>query len=520
MLQENISKTNDNFEQYKERISNFSGEFELGLFIHIARRSILWVIAFFLLAWAGAFIYLRYTQPVFESTSVIQLQSSDEANKILNVNNFYEKSDELAEAIELLRSKVFFERVLSKLPLEIRYYSEGTFKSNELYTECPFTVETKILDPRIAGTKIYVDFNDVNSGIINYKLGGKAYSQKFKANELLKFEQFEVKIAVRNFSEIQSQQDLVKQNAYYFVFNDINSLVSELYPNLEVKLLNDAAKTIQVAFKDFNAKKATDIVSMATREYDNFDTERKGESSKSILEFIDQQLSVAYERLKTSENSIQNFRKDNHIINNQDELKAINTTRLNGLQDKIIQLDLEENILKKIADNISTSKTIDTYKMIAMLAGTEYESKISSSVDEINKLLLAKENALYAATPNNEAIKNIDYQIGIQKRQLVESLDAILQSVAEKKKSLITKAEEFAGSFSNSPEDEVEFSRLQRLFTINEKYYTLLLEKKTEYSISMAGLKSQNVVLETARVPGSPVSPLCIFLVCRPSSPH
>ena len=36
MLQEDISKTNDNFERYKERITNFSGEFELGLFLFIA----------------------------------------------------------------------------------------------------------------------------------------------------------------------------------------------------------------------------------------------------------------------------------------------------------------------------------------------------------------------------------------------------------------------------------------------------------------------------------------------------
>ena len=349
MLQENISKANDNFEQYKERISNFSGEFELGLFIHIARKSILWVLAFFMLAWAGAFVYLRYKLPVYEASSVIQLQTSDRANKILNVDNIYESSNELAEAVELLRSKVFFKRILSKLPLEIGYFSEGTFKSNELYLGCPFAVETISAKTGIAGTRIYVDFNSKNQGIVNFKIGDKTFSQKFIAGKPVKFDQFEIRILIRNYNEIQSQQNLVKQNAYYFVFNDINALVNELYPSYEVKLLNDAAKTIQLSFKDFNPQKATDIVSKMTNEYTSFDTERKGESAKSVIEFIDEQLDVAYERLKTSEGSMQDFKKENHSVNEQQELKIVNTNRLNTLQDKIIQLELEENILKKIA---------------------------------------------------------------------------------------------------------------------------------------------------------------------------
>ena len=37
------------------------------------------------------------------------------------------------------------------------------------------------------------------------------------------------------------------------------------------------------------------------------------------------------------------------------------------------------------------------------------------------------------------------------------------------------------------PEKEMELSRLERLFLLNEKYYVLLLEKKAQYSISKEG---------------------------------
>ena len=44
MLSEDISQRNLNFESYKERITNFSNEFELGLFLYIVRRSLLWIV--------------------------------------------------------------------------------------------------------------------------------------------------------------------------------------------------------------------------------------------------------------------------------------------------------------------------------------------------------------------------------------------------------------------------------------------------------------------------------------------
>ena len=39
MLSEDIGQWNLNFESYHERITNFSNEFELGLFLYIVRRS-------------------------------------------------------------------------------------------------------------------------------------------------------------------------------------------------------------------------------------------------------------------------------------------------------------------------------------------------------------------------------------------------------------------------------------------------------------------------------------------------
>lgn len=507
MLQEDISKTNDNFERYKERISNFSGEFELGLFLFIARKSLIWIFLFFVLAFIGAKIYLRYTPPVYASASVIQVQTSNQANKLLNVENLYgaENTNGLAEAVELLRSKVFLKRVLSKLPLAISYFTEGTLLNNELYTSSPFNVEVKYKDNSILGTKIYVAVNSNVNGLVSFSKDGKNYSENYTVGKWLHFPQFDLKILINNYSAIQRQQNTVKENAYYFTINDTNSLVNNYFSFLEVKLLNEEAKTISISLKDLNPQKATDIVTSMTEEYTSFDIERKGESSKSVIEFIDQQLDVVYEQLKASENSIQLFKKDNKLTVDAD-VKNTNTIRLNGLQDKIIVLELEENVLNKIENDINKSKSIDSYSLLAMLAGTEIEKNISDVISELHRLLIQKEEMLYQVTPSSEAIKAIDFQIDIQKKLLKESIKSVRINQKLRKQELQKKADQFAETFK-LPANEIEYSRLQRLFSIHEKYYTLLLEKKTEFSISKAGFVSQNIILEKADSSQSPVSP-------------
>src|SRR3954469_1414136 len=286
MLQENISATNENFERYKERISNFSGEFELGLFIFIAKKSISWIVLLLLIAFITAFLYLRYTPPVYESNSIIQVQSSNQANKILNVEKMQDADNGLAEVVELLRSKVFLKRVLEKLPLEISYFAEGTFSANELYTYSPFTISYRINDPGIIGSKIYIDFESATNGSLRYSIGDNVYKKKYTTNEWTHFPLVDLKVNINNFTDIEKYQHIVKKNAFYFTINDPDVLVNEYFPRLNVKLQNDMAKTILIGFKDCSPKKAMDIVSMMTSEFKNFDIERKAESSKSIIEFI------------------------------------------------------------------------------------------------------------------------------------------------------------------------------------------------------------------------------------------
>src|SRR5690606_21540009 len=88
-----------------------------------------------------------------------------------------------------------------------------------------------------------------------------------------------------------------------------------------------------------------------------------------------------------------------------------------------------------------------------------------------------------------------------------ESIKSALDKLNIRKEFLESKIEEYEANFGTLPKKELEYARLKRLFDINEKYYTLLLEKKTQYRISQAGYVPENRVLEQVISSNEPISP-------------
>jgi len=506
MLQEDISTSGDNFERYRERITNFSNEFEPALFLSIAGKSILWSILFFSISLSTAFLYLRYTPKVYESSTILQINNSNNANKVLDAKNIYEgdaEDKQLAGDIELLRSRVFLKRVLSTLPLSVSYFEEGTFRTNEHYKGSQYSVESKLKTGDICGVRIFITPKSGTSGEITYSLSGKTQTRIFRTGEwITDLPQAELKITLIDKDWKVSE---TKKKRFYFVLNNLENLAAMYNPRLSVTLLNDAAKTVKILFRDNNAIKTSDIVNAMTSEFIAYDVERRGESAKSVLEFIDNQLESVYNRLKNSESTLGNFKREYKFSENK-ELANVNFVRLNNLEDDYTKTEMEENVLSEIEKKVKSENKPDVTSLLAMLSGSENMATLSTQVSVLYKLVIDREESLFQNKVENQSIKWYDYQIDLQKRMLLESIDAVKTKLKSKTEQLEKLTKRYEVKF-NDPGAEVEYGRLQHLYEINEKFYTLLLEKKTEYQISKAGFISHHLILEVPITPTVPVFP-------------
>lgn len=487
----------------KEAEAKLNSALDVTLIIHLARKFKWFFLVMFMVSGLISFLYLRYSQPVYESKTLLQI-NDNKADQLLQLDGISQNDNIMAEAIEQIHSKVFLKRVVEKLDIEVSYYSEGTFKNNELYLSSPYLVKMNLKNKSLEGVPFYVELSEkLDGGEIS--INGK--SVPFKLNAWVKNNDFDVNVYLNPKLDVNTvRKSLVTNKAFYFLVRDVNTVTSELQRKLEVKIVNELAKTILIKVKDINSQKVTDLSNTISDEFLTYDVERKSESSRNILDFIDSQLSLVYNELKNTESDLKRFKQEKNIDNNVQKMNS-DLMRASSIEDQLLKVEMEEKIIGEVQNNIAANKSIDIYQLLSIISGTEYENMIKDVVQNIQKLLMQKENLLYSVTPNAENIKQINYQLDTQKKLLIESLDAVRLRYKTKYKSLLEKSVDFKNRLDYSPEDEVELSRLSRLYSISEKYYTMLLEKKTEFSISKAGYVTRNIILEKAVGSGAKVFP-------------
>jgi len=506
MYNEEISKTNENFARYKERITNFSSEFELGLFLYILRKSLIWILLILFISFIGSLLYLRYTVPIYESSLVLQISSSNTAGKVLKVEDIHE-SEDISASIELLRSKFLLNRAIKSLPLEVSYSNEGQFLTYELYTSSPFRLHYHILDSTVLNEQFFISFVGKDSIEIMHSLSGEESISTYPLGKPIHFEKIVLDISIVNAQKIEELQGEFNKHHFILTLNSENHLTYQYAKRLKIELLNKSAKTISISFKDENPQKAADIVTSLANEYDKYDLEKKKKSSVKILTFIDDQLDVVYKRMRASEKSIKSFKKENKIPD-VTEFSSAYLEDLNSLDRQVIEIDLKLEILEQIENSISKrNEQIDVYNLLPILSGSDFELSISTQINSLHELLLRKEKVLFEVTEDNETTKSLEYQIEIQKKLLINSIVELKQNLIRKRQNIVDKILEVESKFYNIPEKELEYAQLNRLFVTDEKFFTMLLEKRTEYSISEAGFVPLNVVLEKASKPSEPISP-------------
>ena len=110
-------------------------------------------------------------------------------------------------------------------------------------------------------------------------------------------------------------------------------------------------------------------------------------------------------------------------------------------------------------------------------------------------------------TSSNENMIILNNEIEEQIIYMRKAIKMIKQHKIKKNKELSQKIRFIERKLLSLPEKELELTRLERIHEINNKYYTLLLEKETEYELSKAGITTYNEILKPAPLNDNAISP-------------
>lgn len=478
-------------------------DFNASILQLVIRRNWFWIPILLFVFLSGAYMYLRYTKPVYESMAIIQLTSKDQGKEILGIESMQGQKS-VSQAVELLRSEFMFHRAIKSLNIHVSYFSQGKVLTEERYLQSTFIITPyNLKDSSLCQTPIHVDWVDEHIQL-SYTHHGEEWKVKVKPEGEIDNAHFHIAVKVVN--EEVFKKD-VNENEAYFVFNKSATLTSRLLPSLEVNVLNPDAKTIQITYKSNNASMSRDIVEALYKTYFVYDEELEKQSSINVLQFIDKQLDSLNRELKIAKDSIQRFQRVSNIPN-PDQMESGITDKINTIQGEIFSLEMELQTLRTLEKKIASNPNrLEIYQLIPELIGTSFESSLFSQVDDLHRLLERKEDLAFSMTPESAEFKNVSSRINQRTTSIRKSIEAIKERMLTKINMLNDRVRDMDKDLYALPEKRMELSRLQNIQDLNEKYFLLLMEKRSEYYISNAGYASANVVLKPATSNNWPVSP-------------
>ena len=491
----------------ERKISNLNDEFDLKLFLKVAKRNSAWIVLFFIISFLMAFLYLRYTYPIYEAKTVIQIALADKNSKLLLDKEFSTQSD-ISSKIELLKSPTFLDRVFNKLPLDIGYFQIGNVLNYEMYRSSPFEIDYHNPTNELYNIPAYISFTDENNVTVSVNINNKENVYRIKTGKWQRLPMLDsIKVDVINYEKIRKDMLGLNENPYYFILSKPENLVRTYSANLEVVTENDAAGTIKMVFHERSPAKAADICNTIAEEFKKYDIEKQAESSLNTIRFVDDQLKIIYDKLYDSEVNLQDFKTKNRL-NDETPLPDFNT-RINDLESKLNNLEVEESGLKTIQKAVTDNRDIDIYQLISLLAGSSSEGMISNLLNDLRGQLSRLETLKYSNTPNASSVAQIEYQIKIQRKMIIEAVLAVQKSINDQKEEIESRVENYEIEVRDGALnfDRIEFVRLQKLNQINEEYYNKLVTIKSELTIANAGITSENTILEASATPVFPFFP-------------
>jgi capsular exopolysaccharide synthesis family protein len=457
------------------------------------------ILLIFLVCNLFAYLTIRWTKDLFESESEMKLDIKQDATE-LGIKAITEDPsiNIIAGEIEQMKSKVFLNRLIDSLNIGTSYYSIGNVLKEEMYKTSPIKVTVLENESVIADQSIYFNFIDNT----NYKIKLNDNDIWVKGVFTLPLDFYGTKLLVS-----RTTRNEPDDNNYYFVLHSRNMLINYLAQNISISPLNFNANTIRVSFKDYNARKASDIVNKIDSLYITYSTRQKNLTNTQKINWLNKELEQVEKRMQNFENYFENFILENKSSDLQQDLKKT-IISINVIDSQRFVLAKKITLLNETIEGINTGQVAFRYQHQYYLP--EY---LNAKLEELYRLQKESDRLALAYNENTFAFRQKEKELntikGLVYDQVTELKKEWLKTVAELKQRRDALEKEFA----SMPTKNTEYSKNQRFYKLYEEFYLSMMQSKAQFEIAQAGNTPDFKILSPATLPTIPISPKRLLII-------
>ncbi|MBT5420102.1 MAG: polysaccharide biosynthesis tyrosine autokinase [Candidatus Cloacimonetes bacterium] len=303
--------------------------------------------------------------------------------------------------------------------------------------------------------------------------------------------------------------------------------------NIEV----DTERETDILIISFNSTyplEAKEAANAAANALMQQDTDYARREFRNAREFLANQLDEHDRRLRSAEEELRTYKIEHGVSMLSEETQKLieQSSDLTAmLSESVTELDVADNHLNFLKEELAeqdifladvnsvlSSPLLEQLKLETVTLQTQYINFLTKSEysPDHPELVALKSSIESAKLKLNEELQRIlQVKSGsadplMFRSSLIEKISTaqIDQNIKSSKVISLRKAvEQYNERMSQLPDTEVQLARLERNYKINEKTYTMLIEKYEEAKIAEKSKIGKIRIVEEARIPKSPIKP-------------
>jgi tyrosine-protein kinase Etk/Wzc len=462
----------------------------------VFRKSYLWILLIFILCFSIAFLVIRYTKPLYESSSEIKLGIENQSN-VLNMPEFESNNSYafMSSEMELIRSRLFFNKVVESVRLNPQYFTYGQILDDEKFRNPPFTVEYQLKSLDLYNTPIDVTILDTSRFVLSYKVGEEKYSSEHLFNAPIETKYISMK------AEISPYWNDSMDDEHYIIIRNHDSLIDYLESNLSVEPVNFEANIFKISFQDYSLTKAHALVNAIDTLYYQYSLEEKNRANKNKIEYLNSQLAETEKKLDDYEKYFEDVTISNRTVSLDEDVRRT-VTLINQLDSQKVKLADRLRDLNNLAENVKAGKIITI-----SVVNSRLPAHIMSLIDELNLLINEREQLGLSYKENTYTYKSRQKEIELLIADLLAQIENSRKVVLDDITFLENQKLSLNTQLNQLPSKNTAYNKVKRFYSLYEEVYLSLMQSKNEFEIAIAGSTTKIKILSPASMPSNPIKP-------------
>ena len=441
-------------------------------------------------------VYAYMKSPIYEVQANVLITDNDTKSDFLrsfSIADMFGGKAAVDEEIALMYSHTLFSNIVKQYQLNEQYIvKKNILKKIRKYDDTPVEI---ITPPQFSDTlteQVIFKLNVDKKGDVDakMKLGrfttlAEVKDKKFPLRFNTPYGEFVFKTT--DFYEAGKPLNIA------IIVTSYNQATEALQKNVMCAIPNKKARVISVSLNSTSIPFAEKIVNAVVDGYNERGIVENKVRNQITADFVEKRLADLTEELNLTEKSVENYKKDNNIVDLVADAQYI-FTKKGTIDEQLVKAETEYEILEMTRELMNDPG--HQYDLIPTPYGAE---AAIDAIAEYNKLILERMKLVNnAKTNNNAALRTISSQLDAMRENINATLDRSLASARVKLHDLREQMNTSDSRLGELPRQEREYLNIKRRQVVQENIYLLLLQHREETNLRMANAIPKGQIIDKA----------------------